>query len=118
VIKITKLVKKHAGAPAPVLKGVDFSLETGCLAAILGSSGAGKTTLLRCLVGLESFDSGSIEIDGVVVRGTDGADEKARHRERARSSARRSGSSFRASSSFRISRFWPTLRSHRSRFAG
>jgi ABC-type polar amino acid transport system ATPase subunit len=60
-----------------VLKGVDFELKSGTLAAVLGSSGAGKTTLLRCLVGLETFDAGEIDIDGVIVRG-DGSDEKAR----------------------------------------
>jgi ABC-type polar amino acid transport system ATPase subunit len=78
VIRVKSLIKKHAGASAPVLKGVDFELQPGTLAAILGSSGAGKTTLLRCLVGLETFDSGEIEIDGITVRGTDGSDERAR----------------------------------------
>jgi ABC-type polar amino acid transport system ATPase subunit len=78
VIRVKGLVKRHPGAAAPVLKGVDFVLETGTLAAVLGTSGAGKTTLLRCLVGLETFDSGEIEIDGVTVRGTDGSDERAR----------------------------------------
>jgi ABC-type polar amino acid transport system ATPase subunit len=78
VIRVTNLVKKYVGAPAPVLKGVDFELKPGTLAAVLGGSGAGKTTLLRCLVGLESFDSGEIEIDGITVRGADGADERAR----------------------------------------
>jgi len=78
VIRVKSLIKKHAGASAPVLKGVDFELQPGTLAAVLGSSGAGKTTLLRCLVGLETFDSGEIEIDGVTVRGTDGSDERAR----------------------------------------
>ena len=78
MIRVKSLIKKHAGASAPVLKGVDFELQPGTLAAVLGSSGAGKTTLLRCLVGLETFDSGEIEIDGVTVRGTDGSDERAR----------------------------------------
>ena len=71
-LKVKDLVKCHAGAPSPVLKGVSFELETGSLAAILGSSGAGKTTLLRCLVGLEPFDSGEIDVDGCVVHGATG----------------------------------------------
>jgi ABC-type polar amino acid transport system ATPase subunit len=78
MIRVKNLVKKYAGAAAPVLKGVDFELKPGTLAAFLGGSGAGKTTLLRCLVGLEAFESGEIEIDGVTVKGTEGSDEKTR----------------------------------------
>jgi ABC-type polar amino acid transport system ATPase subunit len=65
VIRVDALTKKFDGEP--VLQGVSFELPTGGLGAILGGSGAGKTTLLRCLVGLESFDAGSIRIDDVEV---------------------------------------------------
>jgi ABC-type polar amino acid transport system ATPase subunit len=77
-LSVKDLVKCHAGAPAPVLKGVSFELESGSLAAILGSSGAGKTTLLRCLVGLEAFDSGEIDVAGSVVHGATGPDAQSR----------------------------------------
>jgi ABC-type polar amino acid transport system ATPase subunit len=82
VIRVLGLVKRHPGAETPVLKGIDLSLDSGTLAAVLGSSGAGKTTLLRCLVGLETFDQGEIEIDGVTVRG--GESENAREKLRSR----------------------------------
>jgi len=82
VIRVLGLVKRHPGAETPVLKGIDLSLDSGTLAAVLGSSGAGKTTLLRCLVGLETFDAGEIEIDGVTVRG--GESENAREKLRSR----------------------------------
>jgi ABC-type polar amino acid transport system ATPase subunit len=49
---------------------MSFDLPAGTLTALLGRSGAGKSTLLRCVMGLEPFESGSIDIDGVVVRGT------------------------------------------------
>jgi ABC-type polar amino acid transport system ATPase subunit len=32
---------------------------------VIGPSGSGKSTLLRCLNGIETFDSGSIVIDGI-----------------------------------------------------
>ncbi len=82
MIRVLGLVKRHPGAETPVLKGIDLSLDSGTLAAVLGSSGAGKTTLLRCLVGLETFDQGEIEIDGVTVRG--GESENAREKLRSR----------------------------------
>ena len=42
------------------------------LALVLtGPDGAGKTTLLRCLVGADSADEGSVELDGTRVSETD-----------------------------------------------
>ncbi len=47
------------------LDDVSVSLPTGQLTALLGPSGGGKSTLLRVIAGLESADSGTIEIEGV-----------------------------------------------------
>ena len=52
-----------------ILKDVNLSVEKGEFVTFLGSSGCGKTTLLRCLIGLESVDSGSIILDGKDVTG-------------------------------------------------
>ena len=46
-----------------VLHDVDFSLEVGCITAILGANGAGKTTTLRALCQTVRT-SGSIVFDG------------------------------------------------------
>jgi ABC-type polar amino acid transport system ATPase subunit len=72
VIRVEGLAKRHPGAAEPTLRGISFLVVTGRLAAVLGPSGAGKSTLLRCLVGLDPFDAGEIEIDGVTVRAGDG----------------------------------------------
>jgi len=72
VIAVDGLRKLHPGAAEATLCGVSFRVAAGRLAVVLGSSGAGKSTLLRCLVGLEPFDGGSIEIDGVAARAADG----------------------------------------------
>ncbi|MCB1491608.1 MAG: amino acid ABC transporter ATP-binding protein [Rhodobiaceae bacterium] len=47
-----------------VLKGVDFTMNTGDVVSVIGSSGSGKTTMLRCINMLEEFDKGTIRIDG------------------------------------------------------
>ena len=48
-----------------VLKGIDFSVQPGELAFIIGPSGSGKSTLLRCCNRLEEPDGGSVTVDGV-----------------------------------------------------
>jgi ABC-type polar amino acid transport system ATPase subunit len=69
-LKVTGLTRHHEGNAEPTLKGLSLDLPGGTLAALLGRSGAGKSTVLRCVMGLEPFETGTIEIDGVVVRGT------------------------------------------------
>jgi ABC-type polar amino acid transport system ATPase subunit len=64
-IHVVDLEKRYPGAATAALAGISFELEAGKLGALLGRSGVGKSTLLRCLVGLEAFDRGSIEVDGV-----------------------------------------------------
>jgi sulfate transport system ATP-binding protein len=46
------------------LDGVDLTVRSGALTALLGPSGGGKSTLLRIIAGLEKSDTGSVEIDG------------------------------------------------------
>ncbi|MEX3959591.1 ABC transporter ATP-binding protein [Trinickia sp. EG282A] len=52
-----------------VLRGVDLSVRSGALLALLGPSGSGKTTLLRTVCGFERADSGTIAIDDRRVAG-------------------------------------------------
>jgi polar amino acid transport system ATP-binding protein len=54
---------KHFGN-LHVLKGVDLAVKEGSVTAIIGRSGSGKSTLLRAINGLESFDAGSLQVDG------------------------------------------------------
>lgn len=53
------------GVTVRAVDGVSTEVEKGEVVVIIGPSGSGKSTFLRCLNGLELFDSGSINIDGV-----------------------------------------------------
>ena len=44
--------------------GINFSIEKGEFAVIVGASGAGKTTVLNMLGGMDRCDEGSIIVDG------------------------------------------------------
>src|SRR3712207_6622 len=46
------------------LEDINLSIPTGQLTALLGPSGGGKSTLLRIVAGLETADTGSIQIEG------------------------------------------------------
>ena len=48
-----------------VLRSVDLDVRRGELVALMGLSGGGKTTFLRAVAGLESFDAGTLSVDGV-----------------------------------------------------
>ena len=50
-----------------ILKGVDLDVGKGQVCVLLGPSGSGKSTLLRCINQLETFEAGSIRIDGELV---------------------------------------------------
>ena len=55
------------GKTIKALDNVNLTIPANRIFTLLGPSGCGKTTLLRCIVGLESPDTGEIEIGGEVV---------------------------------------------------
>jgi polar amino acid transport system ATP-binding protein len=65
MIDVRDLVKDHG--KLRVLDGIGLSVERGEVAAIIGPSGGGKSTFLRCLNGLERFQAGRVEIDGLAL---------------------------------------------------
>jgi len=50
-----------------ILRGVTFSVARGELVALMGLSGGGKTTVLRTIAALETFEAGTIDVEGVVL---------------------------------------------------
>ena len=63
-VDIVKHYPRGGDMGRAVLDGVSLDVESGTFCAVLGPSGSGKSTLLRCLSGLESLDSGRVEVAG------------------------------------------------------
>jgi sulfate transport system ATP-binding protein len=62
-IEIEGVGKKFGGFVA--LSDINLNIPTGELTALLGPSGGGKSTLLRIIAGLETSDTGTVQIEGV-----------------------------------------------------
>jgi erythritol transport system ATP-binding protein len=56
------------------LKGVDFDIRSGTVTVLFGENGAGKSTLMKILSGVESPTSGTLELDGEVLKLNDTVD--------------------------------------------
>ncbi len=63
---VLKKVNKHFGT-LHVLKDIDLTIGEGEVVVVIGPSGSGKSTLCRAINRLETFESGTIEIDGVAL---------------------------------------------------
>jgi iron complex transport system ATP-binding protein len=48
----------------PILQKVEFAVSRGEMFGIIGPNGSGKSTLLKLLSGVETSDSGVVELDG------------------------------------------------------
>ena len=66
VLELRDVVKNYQQGKhvLEVLKGVNLTIKTGELSALVGQSGAGKSTYLRSLNQLETITSGKIFIKG------------------------------------------------------
>ncbi len=66
MMKVSALKKSYGqgSSRVDVLKGVDLEIREGETLALVGKSGSGKSTLLSLLAGLDSPDSGTIQIGG------------------------------------------------------
>ena len=62
MIEVSALTKRYGALT--VLDGIDFSVRSGEIAAVVGPSGAGKSTLARCINLLEKPTSGEIRVNG------------------------------------------------------
>ncbi len=70
MLRIEKLHKSYpiGDSSLHVLKGIDLSVKSGEMVAIMGSSGSGKSTLLNIIGMLDEADEGNYILDGVEIK--------------------------------------------------
>ena len=59
---VRDLAKRYGDVP--VFSHVSLEVAAGEFVAIVGESGVGKSTLLNCMAGLDTWDEGSVILDG------------------------------------------------------
>jgi polar amino acid transport system ATP-binding protein len=65
ILTIDRLSKSYGNVQ--VLKDVSLEVHPGDVIGIIGRSGCGKSSLLRCINGLETIDSGTVNLRGEFV---------------------------------------------------
>jgi len=72
LVSMHAISKKYANVVA--LSGVDMTLRSGEIVALVGDNGAGKSTLIKVLSGAVRPDSGDIDMEGKPIRITKPSD--------------------------------------------
>jgi len=62
-LKVIDLAKRYGDLA--VFSQVSLQVQSGEFVAIVGESGVGKSTLLNCLAGLDTWDQGTVQFNGL-----------------------------------------------------
>lgn len=63
MIEVKNIIKSFPNTPAPVLKGINLTVEDGDFVSLVGKSGSGKSTLLYIISTLDNPTSGEVIYD-------------------------------------------------------
>lgn len=68
MLEIKGLTKKYKNADKNAIEDINLTIENGDIYGFIGPNGAGKSTTIKCLVGIHSFEKGSIMLDRLSIK--------------------------------------------------
>lgn len=68
MLEIKGLTKKYKNADKNAIEDINLTIENSDIYGFIGPNGAGKSTTIKCLVGIHSFEKGSIMLDGLSIK--------------------------------------------------
>lgn len=68
MLEIKGLTKKYKNADKNAIEDINLTIENGDIYGFIGPNGAGKSTTIKCLVGIHSFEKGSIMLDWLSIK--------------------------------------------------
>ena len=66
MLEIKGLTKKYKNADKNAIEDINLTIENGDIYGFIGPNG--KSTTIKCLVGIHSFEKGSIMLDGLSIK--------------------------------------------------
>lgn len=67
IVQIENLTKTYKGSDIPAVNDLSLAISKNQIYGLLGPNGAGKTSTINILCGIQSFDSGKVEINGMPI---------------------------------------------------
>ncbi len=65
MLKVNNLTKTYSGNKKPSVNNISLEVKPGEIFGFIGPNGAGKSTTIKCITGINDFEDGSIQIDGI-----------------------------------------------------
>lgn len=65
---VKNLTKTYRNSNVKAIDDVNLEIDDGDIFGFIGPNGAGKSTTIKCIVGLHTYDSGSIDFNGLSIK--------------------------------------------------
>ena len=68
MLELKNVSKTYKKSEVKACDNVSLTIEDGDIYGFIGPNGAGKSTTIKCIVGIHSYDTGEILLDGVSIK--------------------------------------------------
>ncbi len=68
MLSIKNVSKTYKKSPVKAIDDISIDIEDGDIFGFIGPNGAGKSTTIKCVVGIHSYDTGEIYLEGKTLK--------------------------------------------------